>query len=218
MSNIFNYDNKFFGALGKAVDCCIVSVLWFFCCIPIFTIGASTTALYYTTHKCLRNGKGYTASTFFQSFKDNFKQSTIIWLIQMCILLIVAGDGIIFYQALKEGGKYGNAFFFFLVIGLFVVAWIIYTYAYTARFVQTKKGTLKNAAIFVVAHLPWSLLIILIFAVSVFIYYLLPVLIFILPGVVFVLYDLILEKIFRNYMSQEDLEKEQQDDLLNDNF
>ena len=27
---------------------CCLNILWFLCCIPIVTIGASTTALYYT--------------------------------------------------------------------------------------------------------------------------------------------------------------------------
>ena len=47
----FNFDNKLFGALGKAVDCVILSVLWLVCCLPVITIGASSTALYYTVHK-----------------------------------------------------------------------------------------------------------------------------------------------------------------------
>lgn len=47
----FNWDNIVFQMLGKLVDCVWVSILWVICCIPVFTIGASTTALYYTVHK-----------------------------------------------------------------------------------------------------------------------------------------------------------------------
>ena len=42
MENIFNYDNKFFRALSKLVDCVLLSALWVIFCIPVFTIGAST--------------------------------------------------------------------------------------------------------------------------------------------------------------------------------
>ena len=40
----------------------------------------------YVTLKMARNDDGYTIRSFFKSFKENFKQSTIIWL-----LLLLAG-------------------------------------------------------------------------------------------------------------------------------
>ena len=46
---LFNFDNVFFRGMNKLVDCVYVSFLWLICCIPIFTIGASTSALYYTS-------------------------------------------------------------------------------------------------------------------------------------------------------------------------
>ena len=61
----FNWDNIVFQMLGKLVDCVWVSILWVICCIPVFTIGASTTALYYTVHKSIRGDRGYTTRTFF---------------------------------------------------------------------------------------------------------------------------------------------------------
>ena len=53
----FNWDNIVFQMLGKLVDCVWVSILWVICCIPVFTIGASTTALYYTVHKSIRGDR-----------------------------------------------------------------------------------------------------------------------------------------------------------------
>lgn len=217
MSNIFNYDNKFFTALGRVVDCCILSALWFFFCIPIVTAGASSVALYYTVHKCVRNGKGYVASTFFAAFKENFKKSTLVWLIQLAVLIVVSGDVYVLFYEMKAGTKFGPMFYVFIIFWLLVMAWIIYATCYSARFEQTKKGILRNAALFIIAHLPWTFLMILIFVVSVIIYMLIPVLIFLLPAVVFILYNAILERIFRRYMSDEELAKEQEEDMLNDN-
>jgi len=50
----------------------------------------------------------------------------------------------------------------------------------------------------------WSLLLVLIMAVGLFLTWLIPFLIFLLPTVVFLLFDLILERIFRRFMSEED--------------
>ncbi len=45
-------------------------------CIPIVTIGASTTAAYYTVFKQLEGKDGYVVRNFFKSFKMNFFQAT----------------------------------------------------------------------------------------------------------------------------------------------
>ena len=44
----FNLDNPVFTALGKVVDCAWLSILWLLCCLPVVTIGVSSTAMYYT--------------------------------------------------------------------------------------------------------------------------------------------------------------------------
>ena len=41
----FSYESKFSQALIKLCYSCYLNLLWFLCSLPIFTIGASTTAL-----------------------------------------------------------------------------------------------------------------------------------------------------------------------------
>ena len=81
MSNFFNMDNGLFRALGKLADLMLLNILFLVCSLPIFTIGASFTAMYYVTLKLAENEEGYIARGFLKSFKQNFKQATIIWLI-----------------------------------------------------------------------------------------------------------------------------------------
>ena len=50
---IFNIDNKFFRALNKLVDMVILSFCWIISCIPVFTIGAASTALYDTSRRVI---------------------------------------------------------------------------------------------------------------------------------------------------------------------
>ena len=45
MGGIFSYDSKFTLVLHKFADVIIASVLWIIGCLPILTIGTSTTAL-----------------------------------------------------------------------------------------------------------------------------------------------------------------------------
>ena len=92
----FNWDNIVFQILGKLVDCVWVSILWVICCIPVFTIGASTTALYYTVHKSIRGDRGYTTRTFFGAFRDNFKAATLPYLIWLAVIKNRQYEGRIF--------------------------------------------------------------------------------------------------------------------------
>ena len=92
MGGLFNINNGFFRAIGRIIDVCWLNILWVLTSLPIITIGASTTALYYTSMKMIRNEAGYVSSDFFRSFKDNFKQSTIIWLLLLLVTMILVCD------------------------------------------------------------------------------------------------------------------------------
>ena len=85
MHNFFNPDNAVMQFITKVVYSVYLNILWFICCIPIVTAGASTTALFYVTLKMVRNEEGNITKAFFSSFKSNFKQSTIIWLILLAL-------------------------------------------------------------------------------------------------------------------------------------
>ena len=55
-------------------------------------IGASTTALYYTSLKIVRDqGQGIGAQ-FFRSFRENFRQATVLWLILLGAGLFLGAD------------------------------------------------------------------------------------------------------------------------------
>ena len=60
------------------------------------------------------------------------------------------------------------------------------------------------------ANLPWSLLLLVLLAASAFGLWMLPWLMILLPAVYILVANFILERIFRKYMSAEDLEAEQE--------
>ena len=209
----FNWDNVVFQMLGKLVDCVWVSILWFICCIPIFTIGASSTALYYTVHKSIRGNRGYTTRTFFGAFKDNFKQATLSYLVWLVITLVLFSDAYVTYQVLKTGSATGAFFYFFLIMIGVCIMWGCYLFSYIARFENSVKQSLKNAILLMIRHLPWSFLLLLIVLLSAFLIYLIPLLLGILPAMDVLFFDFILERLFRRYMSAEDLEREKENDM-----
>ena len=71
MKNWFQLDNPFWIFMGKLFDMVLLSVLWLVFSLPVVTIGASTTALYYVALKLANNEGGYTVRSFWQAFKQN---------------------------------------------------------------------------------------------------------------------------------------------------
>ena len=84
---MFKIDSPLMNFLNKVADIMILNALFILCCLPVFTIGASLSAAYYICYKMIRNEDSYIVKGFFKSFKENFKQATVIWL----FVLLIAG-------------------------------------------------------------------------------------------------------------------------------
>ena len=67
----FSYESKFSQAMLKLCSTAWLNLLWFLCSLPIFTAGASTTALYYVTLKMARDEETNLTKLFFKSFRSN---------------------------------------------------------------------------------------------------------------------------------------------------
>lgn len=204
MGDILNFDNPFFKGVNKLVDCFYLGILWFVCSIPIFTMAASTTALYYSIQKVVRRGEGYASREFFRSFKENFKQSTLVWVLWLVIAAFLGTDAYIMWHYASIGDKMGSLYYLFLVCLALLVMWGIYLFPYIARFENTTNMILKNAALIAVANIGWTLLLFVILLAFAFLAYIMPIALIFFTGVLIWLQSLILEKIFRKYMSEED--------------
>ena len=112
----FSVDSPLYRFLSRVLDILKLNFLWILGSLPVFTIGASTTALYYTVHKSIRGDRGYTTRTFFGAFRDNFKAATLPYLIWLAVMIILGCDAYITYQVLKTGSMKGAFFYFFLIM------------------------------------------------------------------------------------------------------
>lgn len=132
-----------------------LNILWLVCSLPIITIGASTTALIYSCMK-LHKEEGYATKNFFKSFKENFKQSTIIWLIYVAVGAILTAD-LYFWKQQSNGNK--------VVLGLSLAVLILYAislsyvFAIQAKFVNSIKNTLLYSILLPFKNLKETILI-----------------------------------------------------------
>ena len=209
----FSVDSPLYRFLSRVLDILKLNFLWILGSLPVFTIGASTTALYYTVHKSIRGDRGYTTRTFFGAFRDNFKAATLPYLIWLAVMIILGCDAYITYQVLKTGSMKGAFFYFFLIMIAVAIMWSAFLFPYIARFENTVKQTLKNAFLLMIRHLPWALLLLVILIASALSIYIIPVLLVVIPAVASIVFDFILERLFRRYMSPEDLAREEENDM-----
>lgn len=157
---MFDLDSKLFQIISRIGDLVLLNILFLFSSIPVFTIGASTTALYSVTKKMTKNEEGYIARSYFKAFKENFKQSTIMWLILLMIILILSAD-------LYIGNLIENELWRTFFKGGILLAWmiamfvIIYSLTLQCTFENTIKNTMKNALIISLGHAPWSIVIVI---------------------------------------------------------
>lgn len=192
-----NSDSLIFRIGNKVFDVIAVSLLWFVCCIPVITAGASTTALYDTVFKNIRQNRGYCYKGFFKCFKENFK-NTVPASIIFAILTVVSMWDI--SLALSGGSVISGYQITFFILWILAMTWAIWTFALTARFENNWKNTLKNGLLMFFAHLPVTLGMAVIFALSAMLVWDIPVLIVVLPVGGMLLNSFMLEKVFKRYI------------------
>ena len=161
---IFSMDNPFFQFIGKLVDLVWLNILTLVCCLPVFTAGAALSAMYHVLIKMAIKEEGTITKPFFKAFKENFKNSTKIWIPSLFIYIIMLMNIYLIYKGVFEyypgllipaGISIG-----IIVIGLSIV--LNYAFALTSRYENTVKQTLKNAGLMAIAYFPRSLCILVI--------------------------------------------------------
>lgn len=143
----------------KITELVFLSVLTVVFSIPIVTLGASVTAMHYVLLKIYRDEEGKIFPAFWQSFKENFRQSTVIWLIALALELFIVWDVWLVY----EGSFHPSSFVFWLLVIFFCLILMILNWALImqSRYVNTIGTTLRNAGKMTLMHPGKSLMMLL---------------------------------------------------------
>lgn len=155
--NLFSFNSWLSRFMYLVADIVLLHVLWILFSLPIVTIGASTTALYYCSMKRIRRDEGYITKNFIRSFRSNFKQSTLIW------LLILAVGAILFLD-LRIGMSAGGAIGKFMLISCSILlipyfCTALYIFPVQAKFENRIIDNLKNALLMSLSNFLFTLLL-----------------------------------------------------------
>lgn len=189
-----------YSGFGNVVDIIYIGILWLLCCLPIVTIGASSTAMYYALVKCVRHGRGHVSREFFGAFRRNFKAATLAWLVFLFLILLWLGNNMVRAQTDPEGLSFMTMVSKYLIAPVcFPMPWL---FAYISRFDNRLSDTLKFSVFLSVKYFVRTLIMLGTAAVFVFLCSLSPALIPLLPGFCCLIMSYQIEPVFKSITAE----------------
>lgn len=167
--SFFNMDSVFWRTMNIVADIFILNILFVIFSLPIITIGPSLTAMYTITLKMVKNEESYIIRGFWDAFKSNFKQSTIIWLIMLVSGAFIGFD---IYLAYSGDSPFVNIIFYiFLAIAVIYIMIFSFIFPLESKFDNPIGNSFKNALLMGIVHMfPWTLIIVVVNALPVLLF------------------------------------------------
>ena len=204
--NFFNPEQQPWKFLGRCVDFVGLSLCCVFCSLGIVTLGPSLTALYTSVVKAFRYGDNTPFREFFRVFRKEFKKGVILTLICIPVLVLIAYG----YSVMKANSsdRLGALMFtFYYVLLILPVGTMLNLFPLLGRFELSIRDYIKTAFTLTVAHLPSTLVIVLL-SLELTIWtleYWSPA--FITPSVWALLSSFFLENNYKKHISEEECAK-----------
>lgn len=196
-NSLFDQDRVIWVYANRITDVLLVAILWFIFSLPVVTIGASSTAAYYVLMKMARHEEGYIWKNFWKSFKLNFVQATILWIIQALLLAGLVLSAYYYYiqESQVSAGIY--AFLFGIIIIVLIVC--IYLPPIVCRFSNTTMNLLKMAIFLPFKNKLWTLALFVMFAAFAFLAWFIIPFVIVAYGVYAYCSSFIFVKIFKPF-------------------
>ena len=151
--------------LSFLLDALFICIVWAVCSLPVVTLGASMAALNRVAHNWMKERSDCTVRYFLRAFRDNFKSATKVWLILLLPLAIILFNAYATWIALAGTTVAGK--WMILISAVLWMAVAIYAFGLQAIFENRPLTTVMNALRIALCHLPTTLILVALFALSV---------------------------------------------------
>ena len=162
----YNPDSRLMRFLTKIADLMILNIIFVLSCLPVVTIGAAWTALYYVALKMVKDSHNGILRSFFHSFRENFRQATLLWLMILALGALLFFD----FRLVASFGDTGFAKAMYVALGILsavVLMLLQYLFPSLAKFETTIPGAIKNACLMAVGNFPRTVLMLLFSAIPI---------------------------------------------------
>ena len=194
--------SRLIAAVNAVIDIIVAGLLWLVCSLPILTLGAASTALYYAVVKCIRHERGALVKSFFSAFRRDFKISTL-WLVFLGALLVLGADAWAIGLMTQGSGFLPILSRILLLLPLMLFPWV---FAFVSRFSNTVGGTLRYCAYLALRHIGLTLVMTAELIAFGLVVYLMPQIAPLLPGVICLLLSLHIEPVFKAITAEMDVQ------------
>lgn len=156
----FRGDSAYSQIMTKVFDIFWLSVISILCCIPVITIGASLSSLYYVMLKLVRDEETAVTRNYFKAFKQNFVQSLPVTLLLLVIIGILTAD----FHILGQNGSQNASIIYGCCVVILLAAAAVFSYVFPlmARYQNTLRRTFENAARLAASHLWQTVVMVLV--------------------------------------------------------
>ena len=160
MRQFFQPDNPVMRFLSKLCDLILLNFLFLLSCIPIITMGAAISALYYMVLKMHKDEEPSIVKGYCKAFKDNFRQATLLWLPLLFAFVFFGADLYIIYNIIP-------ASYLWLQVPVWIIIFIllsilIYAFPLLSSFACSTKQLLKNAVLLSIGNMPTTIFFVVI--------------------------------------------------------
>lgn len=158
MKSLFSLDNPFMQFLSRVADLMLLNVMTIVLCLPVFTAGAALAALHKVCQNMVFETDAGIFMPFLRAFRDNFRQATLVWLAELVVTAALVCD------VLLVMAYFGKSTVMYVLLGVlaFLAAGICaYLIPLIARYNNTLRQHVNNAAVLAVVKLPKTLLLVL---------------------------------------------------------
>lgn len=159
MRNLFNPDAAVWRFMAFIGDLVLLNLLFILTSIPIITMGASISALSSVEYKLIEKRIDFIVKNYFRAFKENFLNSTVIWVVYLVFLVVCLLN---FNAVYHTNPSYRNVLMVVLGIALFLITMtVMYSLAMQARFVNTLLDTVVKGFMIGLSGLPYTFVMLL---------------------------------------------------------
>lgn len=198
MDRLFDFNNPFWSGMEDVFDVFVLNILWLLCCLPVFTIGPATTALFYAMINLVRREEHFVWKDFFHSFKDNFRQG-----VSLGLPFTAVGVFLIIDISMCHRAGTGIYTFFMVLFSIMFLVWALlalYSFPLLAKFHKNNREILAWAYALSIRNLHLSLLMLGAWVLALWACHILSGLAFIVFGLAAKFHATLIASILKTYL------------------
>jgi len=210
MNDFFNLDGPVFKYANMLADMFIISFLWIIFSIPLFTMGAASTAAYYVATRRISEREGYLIKDFWKAFRREFLKVTPVFLPIAIMIVIIFAVNLPWLNAAATYETMSPAMnsaltvlqYVLLVEGVMV---LLYMFPVASRFDMNRKELFRTAFFMANRHMLITIIMLVFMVGGAFVLlHVFGLLILVFPGVFIYISSYLIMRIFRKYRPEID--------------